>query len=149
VTRHFVSPANTFIFEYPDDWKLVWEDKNTIMLFKKGGIFHKESDNSLRISPMVLNKDITPGSVAQMANDLKEEHADLKMSEDSGYYYFRYKNEETEGGIPIIQDHWQIAVNNKIFICTFTTLMRKANSHRAMEEQKIAEKIIRSIKKVT
>ncbi len=55
----YVSPSRTFSFEYPDNWKLEREEGGTIVLWKKGGLFKKDSENNLRIKPLLADSVIS------------------------------------------------------------------------------------------
>jgi hypothetical protein len=73
MSQTYVSPSNTFSFEYPEDWKLERADGGNIVLQKKGGLFKKSSRNLLNIIPKVSDEIISPEAYSALLNIRKKE----------------------------------------------------------------------------
>jgi hypothetical protein len=151
----YMSPSNTFAFEYPDDWKLEKEYGGVLVLRKKGGLFKKDGQNALRITPMVSDLVISPEAYTELLNLRKKEHQDLEVLEKSdlftmNFHILKYKTEtyqDIEKRTFLMQnDYWELIISNRIFTCTFTTRNDEAASPRTQEEKATAEKILYSLK---
>jgi hypothetical protein len=154
MTQTYISPAKTFSLEYPDDWKLE-KDFGEIVLFKKGGLLKKDSLNLLRIKPLLSDKIISPQAYSALLNRRKREHNDLEVIEKSDNYVmnfhilkyrqegFQNKEQQTH---PVIQDFWELVINNRIFTCCFNAPQGEEETLKAKEERQIAETILHSIR---
>jgi hypothetical protein len=151
MTQKYVSPSNTFSFEYPDDWKIEREDGGAIILRKKGGLLKKESFNTLRITPMVSDKVISPEAYQALLNLRKKEHRDLQVVERSdnyvmNFHILKYQMEDYQDigdrTFLMVQYYWELIISNRIFTCVFTVRKDDANSDKAKEEQVTAENIL-------
>jgi hypothetical protein len=155
MVQTYVSPSNTYSFEYPDDWKLEREDGGTLALKRKGGLFKKESLNTLRITPMVSDEIISPQSYAALLNIRKKEHQDLQVIDKSdsyimNFHILKYRREayqdfETRTFL-MVQDFWELIISNRIFTCSFNALKDEDNQPRTLEEKTLAEKILFTIR---
>ncbi len=153
--QKYVSPSNTFSLEYPDDWKLEREDGGTLKMFKKGGLFKKDSLNVLRITPMVSDKVISPEAYQALLILRKKEHHDLEIVEKSdnfvmNFHILRYQNEEYQDvkdrTFLMVMYFWELIISNRIFTCSFSVLKDEADSSKTKEEKEIAEQILYSLR---
>jgi hypothetical protein len=154
VAQVYISPSKTFSFEYPDNWKLEREG-GTIVLYKKGGLFKKDSTNYLRITPFLSDKIISPEAYSALLNTRKKEHQDLEIIEKSddyimNFHILRYKKEDFQNKeqqtYPIVQNFWELVINNRIFTCCFSAPQGEENSAKAQEERETAEHILYNIR---
>ena len=155
MAKTYLSPSNTYSFEYPDDWKVEKEAGNTIVLFKKGGIFKKESANILRITPFISDSIISPEAYKGLLNKRKKDHKDLEVVEKSddfimNFNILKYKKESTQDlgdtKLNFVSYYWELVVNNRIFTCWFTVNKDEVDLSKTRDEMATAEKILRSIK---
>jgi hypothetical protein len=155
MTQTYVSPSNTFSFEYPDDWKLERESGGTIQLCKKGGLFKKVSQNILRITPMLSDEIISPQAYTAILNYRKKEHKDLEVIDKSdsftmNFHVMKYRKEEYQDledrTYLMIQDFWELVISNRIFTCSFSVRKDDEQTSKTQEEKEIAEKILYSLK---
>jgi hypothetical protein len=151
----YISPSNTFSFEYPDDWKLDREDGGTLSLRKKGSLFKKESPYVLRITPMVSAEIISPEAYKALLNIRKKEHNDLEIIEKSdsfvmNFHILKYRKEVYQDvedrTFLMFHDYWELVISNRIFTCWFSMRQGEEDSPKAKEEQTTAEKILYSIR---
>jgi hypothetical protein len=154
MTQTYVSPSNTFSFEYPDDWKLERESGGAIKLCRKGNLFKKDSQNILRITPMISNGIISPQAYTAILNYRKKEHKDLEVIEKSesytmNFHILKYQKEEYQDfedrTFLMDQDYWELIISNRIFTCSFSIRKDEADNPKAKEEKKIAENILYSL----
>jgi hypothetical protein len=155
MTQQYTSPSNTFSFEYPDDWKLEKEDGGVIKLLRKGGLFKKESQNFLRITPMVSDKVISPEAYQALLNLRKKEHHDLEIIEKSenfvmNFHILKYQNEEYQDfkdrTFLTVSYFWELIISNRIFTCSFSVIKDEADSPKTKEEKEVAEQILYSLR---
>jgi hypothetical protein len=151
----YVSPSGTFTFEYPESWKLERESGGAIALRKKGALFKKDSQYSLRIKPLLSDQIISPEAYAAFVNFRKKEHRNLEIIEKSdlhvmNFHIIKYHEESYQDfedrTLPVIQDFWELVINNRIFTCIFTVIKGEEDSPKAVEEKATAEQILQSIK---
>jgi hypothetical protein len=151
----YVSPSGTFSFEYPENWKLERKEGGLIELWKKGGLLKKDSQYSLRIKPLLSDQIISPEAYAAFVNFRKKEHRDLEIIEKSdlhvmNFHIIKYREESFqdfgERTFPVVQDFWELVINNRIFTCIFTVIKGEEDSPKAKEEKEAAERILQSIK---
>jgi hypothetical protein len=151
----YVSPSNTFSFEYPDDWKLDKEPDGTLKLWKKGGMFRKESPYILRITPMVSDEIISPEAYKALLTIRRKQHQDLQVIESDqnyimNFHILHYKKEiyqdVGERTFLMLQDYWELIISNRIFTCWFSAKQGEENTPQFKEEKVISEKILHSIK---
>ncbi len=151
----YVSPSRTFSFEYPDNWKLEREEGGTIVLWKKGGLFKKDSENNLRIKPLLADSVISQERYKAYVTIKKKEHRDLMVIDNPdshimNFHILKYRQESykdtIEARIPLIQDFWELLINDRIFSCSFTAVKIEEDSPKTREERETAEQILKSIK---
>jgi hypothetical protein len=151
----YVSPSGTYSFEYPDNWKLGKKEGGVIELRRKGGLWKQDSQYFLCIKPLVSDQIISPEAYTAFVNFRKKEHQDLQIIEKSdlhvmNFHIIKYREETYqdfgERTLPVIQDFWELVINNRIFTCTFTVIKGEEDSARAREEKEVAEGILQSIK---
>jgi hypothetical protein len=154
MSKTYLSPSNTYSFEYPDDWKIEKDAGSTIVLFKKGGLFKKESSYILRITPFLSDAIISPEAYKALINKRKKDHKDLEVIEKSDQFIMnfnimKYKKESSqnlgETTLSFIQYYWELVISNRIFTCWFTVNKDEVDSPKAIEEMAMAEKILFSI----
>jgi hypothetical protein len=154
MAQTYVSPSKTFSFEYPENWKLEREG-GTILLCKKGGLFKKDSVYILRITPLLSDQIISPEAYTALLNIRKKEHKDLEVVEKSdsyvmNFHIMKYRKEDfqnrEEKTFPIIQDYWELVINNRIFTCWFSVTQGEEDSPKATEERSTAETILYSLR---
>jgi hypothetical protein len=155
MTQNYVSPSNTFAFEYPEDWKLEREEDGTLKLCKKGGFLKKDSQEILHITPMVSDKVISPEAYQALLKLRKKEHQDLEVVERSdnfvmNFHILKYKKEAYqdigERTFLMIQYFWELIISNRIFTCSFAVKQDEADSPKANTEKETAEKILYSLR---
>jgi hypothetical protein len=155
MTQKYLSPSNTFSFEYPEDWKIEREDGGTLKLSKKGGLFRKDSLNILRITPMVSDSVISPEAYQALLTLRKKEHADLEIVDKPenfvmNFHILKYQKEEYQdiGERTFLMDRyfWELIVSNRIFTCSFSVLKDDNDAPKTMEEKETAEKILYSLR---
>jgi hypothetical protein len=155
MTQKYISPSNTYSFEYPDDWKLERQNGGILNLCKKGGLFKKESQNTLSITPMVSDQVISPEAYQALLNLRKKEHSDLEIIEKSdsfvmNFHILKYQKEAYqdigERTFLMLQDFWELIISNRIFTCFYSVKKDEAGSSKAKEEKEIAEKILFSLR---
>jgi hypothetical protein len=155
MSQTYISPSNTFAFEYPDDWKLEREEGGTLSLWKKGGFFKKESPYVLRVTPMVSAEIISPDAYKALLNIRKKEHDDLEIIEKSdsfimNFHILKYRKEVYQDvedrTFLMVQDYWELIISNRIFTCWFTVRKGEESSPKAKEEKEIAEKVLFSLR---
>jgi hypothetical protein len=155
MVKTYLSPQNTYSFQYPDDWKIEMDAGGTIVLFKKGGLFKKESPNILRITPFLSDSIISPEAYKALINKRKKDHKDLEIIERSDSYIMnfnimKYKKESYqnigETRLSFIQYYWELVISNRIFTCWFTVNKNDEDSPQTREEMATAEQILYSIK---
>lgn len=151
----YVSPSGTFSFEYPDNWKLEREEGGTLVLRRKGGLFKKDSEYTLRITPLVSDKVISPDAYKAYVNFRKKEHRDLTIidkpdSHVMNFHILKYRQESyqdtLEARIPLVQDFWELVINDRIFTCSFTAVKGREDSPQTRDEKETAEQILQSIR---
>jgi hypothetical protein len=151
----YISQSNTYSFEYPDDWRLERENGGTLRLCKKGGIFKKDSQNILRIIPMLSDEIISPQAYTSILNIRKKEHKDLEVVEKSpdftmNFHILKYRKEDYQDiddrTYLMVQDFWELVISNRIFTCSFSVRKDDLETVKAKEEKQIAEKILYSLK---
>jgi hypothetical protein len=151
----YVSPSNTFSFEYPDNWKLEREDGGTITLKKKGGLLKKDSQNLLCIKPMISDGIISPEACTALVNDRKKEYRDLEVVEKStdytmNFHILKYRKEDYQDigdrTYLMVQDFRELIISNRIFTCSFSVRKDEEDSPTAKEEKTAAEKILYSLR---
>jgi len=155
MVKTYLSPQNTYSFQYPDGWKIENDAGGTIVLFKKGGLFKKESPNILRITPFLSDSIISPEAYKALINKRKKDHKDLEIIERSDSYIMnfnimKYKKESYqnigETRLSFIQYYWELVISNRIFTCWFTVNKNDEDSTQTREEMATAEQILYSIK---
>ena len=154
MNKTFTSTDGTFIFNYPNNWKLEWEEDDTLLLYRKGNLFQRESQYSLRISSLLVapkdtgSQAIPNNSTEIILNQLKEKYPDLQIINKDNFQVAKYKDDTvTEGDSPQSSiDVWILFTSNRKVICSFTTIKGEEYSTKAKEERAIAEDIIYSIK---
>jgi|WetSurMetagenome_2_1015567.scaffolds.fasta_scaffold59886_2 hypothetical protein len=155
MSKTYISPSNTYTFEYPDNWKIEKDAGSTIVLFNKGGLFKKESSNILRITPFLSDSIISPDAYKALINKRRKDHKDLEIVENSDKYtmnfnIMKYKKESTQNigdtKLSFIHYYWELVINNRIFTCWFTVNKEESDLPRTQEEMAAAEKILYSIK---
>jgi hypothetical protein len=148
----FVSPAGTFSFVYPDDWKMVRLEDGTLNLWRK--IKKQDSDNILRIRPMISPGVISPQAYAALVSSRKKEFHDVQVIEKSESYIMNFhiikyrKDSFVNNGlqtVTMVQDCWDLVITNRIFTCTFIAPQEQANSAEVTAEREAAEKVLFSI----
>ena len=151
----YVSPSKTFSFEFPENWKLERNDDGSILLWKKGGLLRRDSEFVLKIVPLLSDIVISPETYQIYVDYRKKEHADLEVIDKSdnhimNFHIIKYRQTSTkdESGktVPLIQDFWELVLNNRIFTCSFTVTKGMEDSVRAEDEKATAEKILQSIR---
>ena len=154
MAQTYVSQSQTFSFEYPDNWKLEREG-GTIVLCKKGGLFKQDSHYILRITPFVSDQVISGEAYAGLLKIRKKEHQDLEVIEKSdsyimNFHILKYRKEDyqnrEEKTFPLIQDYWELVINNRIFTCWFSVPQGEEESAQAKEEKETAETILQSLR---
>jgi hypothetical protein len=154
MAKTYISPSNTYSFEYPDDWK-VEREYGAVVLFKKGGLFKKNSSNILRLTPLLSEKIISAETYASIINFRKREHPDLEAIDKSdkyimNFHILKFRQEIIqmigEKNIRLTQDCWELYINDRIFSCSFTYAQGEEDNPKAKEEKDEAEKILYSIK---
>jgi hypothetical protein len=155
MTQIYISSSNTYSFEYPDDWKLERENGGTLRLCKKGGLLKKESQNVLRITPMLSDGIISPQAYTSILNIRKKEHENLEMIEKSPHFtmnfqIMKYRKEDYQDigdrTYLMVQDFWELVISNRIFTCSFSVRKDDLETPKSIEEKQIAEKILYSLK---
>ena len=155
MAQTYVSPSKTFSFEYPDNWKLEPDGGGTIRLCKKGGLFKKESVYTLRITPLLSDQIISPEAYTALLNLRKKEHQDLEVVEKSDSYIMnfqimKYRKEafqnREEKTFPLIQDYWELVINNRIFTCWFSVPQGEEDSPKAKDERETSETLLYSLR---
>jgi hypothetical protein len=150
----YVSPSRTFAFEYPETWKLDREEGGTIILRKKGGMLKKESSANLRIKPILSDKIISREAFAAYVDYRKKEHRDLKVIDKTDLHIMNFNiltyrqeafRDTPERTIRIVQDFWELIVNNRIFMCFFSADKGEEDTPRIREERETAEQILHSL----
>ncbi len=151
----YTSPSKTFSFEYPENWKLKRNDDGSILLWKRGGLLRKDSENVLKIVPFLSDIVISPETYQIYVDYRKKEHSDLKVIDKSdahimNFHIIKYRQtsarDEQGRTIPINQDFWELVLNNRIFTCSFSVTKGLEDSPRALEERDAAERILQSIR---
>lgn len=154
MAQTYVSPSKTFSFEYPDNWKLEREG-GTVVLWRKGGLFKKDSSYVLRITPLLSDQIISTEAYSALLNLRKNKHKDLEVIERSdsyvmNFHILKYRNEDfqnrEEKTFPLVQDYWKLVINNRIFTCWFSIPQGEEDSAKAKEEKETAENILYSIR---
>jgi hypothetical protein len=155
MSQTYVSASNTFSFEYPDDWKLEKEDGGALVLRKKGGLFKKDGQNCLRITPMVSDQMISPGAYTALLNLRRKEHQDLEVMEKSdrftmNFHILKYKTESYQDvdkrTYLFINDYWELIISNRIFTCVFAARQDEAASPKTLAEKETVEQILFTLK---
>ena len=155
MTQKYLSPSNTFSFEFPDDWKVEREDGGTLKLFKKGGIFKKDSLNILRITPRVSDAVISPEAYQALLKLRKKEHSDLEIVDKAenfvmNFHILKYQKEEYqdigERTFLMVQYFWELIISNRIFTCSLSVLKDEADTSKTKEERETAEKVLYSLR---
>jgi hypothetical protein len=155
MVKSYLSPSNTYSFEYPDDWKIEKDAGTTIVLFKKGGLFKKDSSNLLRITPYLSDSIISPEAYKALINKRKQDHKDLLVIEKSdkfimNFNILKYTTETYQNlgdtRLSFISYYWELLISNRIFTCWFTVNKEEADLPKTKEEMAIAEKILYSLK---
>ena len=155
MTQTYVSPSQTFSFDYPDNWKLEREEDGTLALRRKGGLFQRGSLRVLRIKPWVSDKVISPETYDALVKLRKKENLDLEISENPdlnlmNFHIIKYRKEGFqdigERTLPVTQNYWELVIQNRIFTCYFSVQKEEAESPKTKEEKEIAEKILYSLK---
>ncbi len=155
MAQKYISPSNTFSFEYPDDWKLEREDGGTLKLFRKSGIFKKTSQNILRIVPIISDSVISPETYFALLSINKKEHKDLQVIEKSdsytmNFHILKYRKENYQDiedrTYLMVQDFRELIISNRIFKCSFSVKKDDENSPQSREEKEISENILYSLK---
>jgi hypothetical protein len=155
MAKTYISPMNTFSLEYPDDWKIEKDAGTTIVLFKKGGLFKKDSSNYLRITPFLSDSIISPEAYKALINKRKKDHQDLEIIEKSNdfvmnFNIMKYKKETFqnlgETKLKFISYYWELVISNRIFTCWFTVNKDEVDLPKTGEEMATAEKILFSLK---
>lgn len=155
MAKTYLSPSNTYSFEYPDDWKLEKDAGTTIVLFRKGGLFKKDSSNLLRITPLLSDSIISPEAYKALINKRKKDYKDLEVIEKSdnfimNFHIMKYQKEMYqnigETKLTFISHYWELVISNRIFTCWFTVNKEDIDLPKTKEELAIAEKILCSIK---
>lgn len=155
MVNNYLSPSNTYSFEYPDDWKIEKDAGTTIVLFKKGSLFKKDSPNILRITPFLSDSIISPEAYKALLNKRKKDHKDLEAVEKSedfimNFNIMKYKKETFqhlgETKLNFISYYWELVISNRIFTCWFTINKNEVDLAKTQEEMAAAEKILFSIK---
>ena len=155
MAQKYVSPSNTFSIEYPEDWKLERQDGGMLTLCKKGGLFKKDSRNTLSITPMVSDKVISPEAYQALLNLRKKEHQDLEVIDKPdnyvmNFHILKYQKEDYQNAgertFLMVQYYWELIISNRIFTCSFTVQKDEADSPKAKEEKETAEKILFSLR---
>jgi hypothetical protein len=155
MTQKYLSPSNTFSFEYPDEWKIEREDGGTLKLFKKGGLFKKDSLNILRITPRVSDAVISPEAYQSLLKLRKKEHSDLEIVDKPenfvmNFHILKYQNEEYqdigERTFLMVRYFWELIISNRIFTCSFSVLKDEADTPKTKEEKETSEKVLYSLR---
>jgi len=146
MAKQFISPLKKYVLEYPDNWKLEWENQDTIMLFKKSSLFAKESKYTLRLSNLVLDQIPPLVRVTDISSKLKQNNVIFETIKTDHSQILKWKTIFDDSNPGLVQDNSVILVGNNIVVSTFTTVKGEENSTRANEERDIAQKIIYSIK---
>jgi hypothetical protein len=151
----YISPSNTYQFDYPEDWKLEKEEGGVLVLRKKGGLFKKDGRNSLSITPMVSDQVISPEAYASLLNLRRKEHSDLEVLETTNrftmnFHILKYKTETYQDidkrTILMASDCWELIIANRIFTCTFTTRKDEAEAPAALADKEVAQGILYTLK---
>jgi hypothetical protein len=143
MTKKFVSPANSFAFDYPDDWKLKLEGKSTLMLFKKTGMFQKKSKCALRISNLILDKKADTTALTEKLKDLK---TDYQLITKGNAQVVRYTQNVNEKSRVLIQDWWFLHIDNNVFACSFSLPAGQETAPGVVRERNAAENIVYNIR---
>jgi hypothetical protein len=155
MSQNYVSAANTFSFEYPDDWKLEKEDNGVLVLRKKGGLFKKDGQNCLKITPMVSDQVISPEAYTALLNLRRKEHQDLEVVEKPdrytmNFHILKYKTETYQDvdkrTYLFANDYWELIISNRIFTCVFATRQDEAAAPKTLAEKEAAEQILYTLK---
>jgi hypothetical protein len=150
----YISPSRTFSFDYPDTWKLERPGDGFIVLRKKGGMLKRESTCSLRIKSLVSDRIISREAFKSYVDMRKKEHRDLKLDDRPDSYIMNFNvltyrqegfRDTPEKTIRIVQDCWELIVNNRIFQCFFSVDKGEEDTPRAVEERETAEQILHSL----
>jgi hypothetical protein len=153
--KTYLSPSNTFSLIYPDDWKLEKDAGTTLVLFRKGGLFKKESSNLLRITPFLSDSIISPESYKALINKRKHDYKDLEVIEKSDKYIMNFnimKYQKVsyqnlgDTTLSFVSYYWELVISNRIFTCWFTVKKEDVDLPQTKEELGTAEKILYSIK---
>ncbi len=151
----YTSSSSTYTFEYPDDWKLEKESGGALALRRKGGLFKKEGQGCLRITPMVSDLVISPEAYTALLNLRKKQHQDLEVIEKSdrftmNFHILKYKTEtyeDTEKRTYLMaNDNWELIITNRIFTCVFSVRKDEAEAGGVPEDRQAAESILYSLK---
>jgi hypothetical protein len=151
----YVSPAGTFSFQYPDNWKLNRESDGTIRLWRKAGLLKKESANMLRIKPFVSDRVILPNAFESLVELRQRENKDVEVSRDSADYLMnfliiKYRREMNVNAvvktIAMVQQCWDLVISNRLFSASFTFEKEQADAAATQEEKTAAENILFSLK---
>jgi hypothetical protein len=155
MVKSYLSPSNTYSFEYPDDWKLEKDAGTTLVLFKKGGLFKKDSSNLLRITPYLSDSIISPEAYKALINNRRKDFKDLEVLEKSdnfimNFNILKYQKETYQNlgdtRLSFISYYWELVINNRIFTCWFTVNKEDLDLPKTKEELATAEKILYSLK---
>ncbi len=147
----YVSPSGTFTFEYPDNWKLERTEGGIVILWKKGGLLKKDSQNTLQIKPLISYSIIPPEKYkTYIENRIKEVTViERPSTHKMNFYVLKYRQESfkdtLEARTPLIQDVSEMIVNNRIFTCTFTAIKGEEDSPKTREERDTADQILQSL----
>lgn len=151
MSHKYISLSNTFTLDYPDDWLLEPEPGGIIAIFRKGGLFKKNSRNILRITPRISDRVISPAIYKAALNLRRKEIQDLEEIESSpnflmNFHIIRYRKETYqdigERTFLMMEDYWDLIIGNRVFNCFFSIRHDEQDSPQSIEERSIAEQIL-------
>jgi hypothetical protein len=151
----YVSPSETFSFQYPDNWKVLREADGTLRLWRKAGLLKKESSNVLRIKPFVSDRVILHNAFESLVALRKSENSEVEISQAPDAYsmnflVIKYRREMNVNAVVktvvTVQQCWDLVISNRIFSASFTFPKDQEDSPPTQEEKAAAEQVLYSLK---
>jgi len=123
--------SKTFSLNVPASWEYEWEtnvEHATLMLWKK------DRGSTLRITSLIIEP-ASKFSAERHAYDLqKKVHG--KIFKKNDFYAVSYKIETEQNNVPLIQDYWELAKSNRLFIISYTVDKQREKLSSTRKEKK-------------
>lgn len=140
-----VIEGRTFSLQIPNDWNYEWEknvEYDTLM------IWQKDSSSTLRITPLTIepaDKFSDKEYINEQVTIEKERGITVQTFEKNCFQALSYLT-ESESDPSIIQEYWNLAKENRVFIISFTMEKGTESLPSIKKELERVEEMIFAIK---